>query len=170
LPIEFARISRDGRLTLVIHPGSQKLGTYWAVSELGSLEEARENLRAREGASLETIHSLTLDGRMEGAIPERVAAKIGPWLRNQENLQAAIWTGLSSNWNDQRGRPFTAEDAVRYLRELEDARNHAMATYDHAREYVQNAPSQIQTRLRKMIQKKKGWDETTLPAGLFEIE
>jgi hypothetical protein len=29
LPVEFARISGDGRLTLVIHPGSKEQQTLW---------------------------------------------------------------------------------------------------------------------------------------------
>ena len=169
LPIEFARISRDGRLTLVIHPDSLEVGTYWAVSELETLKEARQNLRLREAADLKDIHSLTLHGRGERAIPKQVLAKIRAWLRNQDNVQAAIWTGLPSNWERERqGRKFSVEGAVQYISELERARDEAKAAYDRAREYVSNAPSQIQTSVRKIIQQKKGWKDATLPTILFE--
>src|SRR6266853_6170829 len=63
LPIEFARISRDKRLTLVIQSGSPEQRTYWALSEFGDLKVARENLQAREGTSSKHIHSLTADGQ-----------------------------------------------------------------------------------------------------------
>src|SRR5437870_1628490 len=51
LPIEFARISGDKRLTLVIHPGSPEettpdQRTYWALSELENLTAARKNLQS----------------------------------------------------------------------------------------------------------------------------
>ena len=61
-----------------------------------------------------------------------------------------------SNWNsEQKGRKFKVEDAVQYLSELEHAGDEARATYDRAREYVINAPSQIQTPVRRMIREKK---------------
>jgi hypothetical protein len=167
LPIEFARISRDGRLTLVIHPGSPELRTYWAISEFPTLIEARENLTTREGADLKDIHSATAQDPKEAATSE-AAARITVWLKNQEDLQAAIWTGLSSNWNHRRGRPFTPEDAAEYLRELEEAKDQATAAYERAREYMRNAPPQTQTRVRKMMQRKKGWEDAALPAVLFE--
>src|SRR5437773_2470240 len=56
LPLEFARISQDGRLTLVILPDSEDQLTYWTVSELATLDEARRNVRERENAKLTDIH------------------------------------------------------------------------------------------------------------------
>jgi hypothetical protein len=129
--------------------------------------EARENLSTREGADLKDIHSAAVQGPKEAANSE-AAARIIVWLKNQQDLQAAIWTGLSSNWNDRRGRPFTPEDAAEYLRELEEAKDQASATYERAREYIRNAPPQTQTRVRRMIQRKKGWEDAALPAVLFE--
>jgi hypothetical protein len=171
LPIEFARISRDERLTLVIHPDSPEQRTYWAISEFESLEEARQNLKRREHARPEEIHSLTVDGRRNpDHIPEPVVERVSGWLKTQENLQAAIWTGLESNWEDKRGRPFSPEDAMQYLRELEDARDRATTVYDRAREYVRNTPPQIGTPVRKLVQQKGGWEDATLSAILFEPE
>lgn len=68
LPIEFARISRDGRLTLVIHPSSDDQPTYWAVSELTTLDAARKNLRERESAGLADIHYLLRNGQAQEAV------------------------------------------------------------------------------------------------------
>jgi hypothetical protein len=52
LPIEFCRISRDGRLTLVV---DETFGavctTYSAPSAIETLDAAIENLRLREGAA-----------------------------------------------------------------------------------------------------------------------
>jgi hypothetical protein len=40
--VEFARISEDGRLTLVIHPGSAEQQTYWALGECENVKLAIE--------------------------------------------------------------------------------------------------------------------------------
>jgi hypothetical protein len=176
LPIEFARISGDGRLTLVIHPGSPEeptpdQRTYWALSELETLDGARENLRVREGerVKLKDIHSLTADDRKEGQIDPPVPAGIGQWLKERQDLGAAIWTGLPTNWPQKRdGKQFTREDAVAYLRKLESEKDQAKAAYDRAREYICNAPSQVQTPVRKMIRERKGWDDAELSKVLFE--
>ena len=50
LPIEFAKISRGNRLTLVIKPNWSNIKTLYAISSLDNLAEARENLREREEA------------------------------------------------------------------------------------------------------------------------
>ena len=47
LPIEFARISKDGRLTLVITPNGTDVKTLYAVSSFDNLELAVLNLKKR---------------------------------------------------------------------------------------------------------------------------
>jgi hypothetical protein len=50
LPVEFCRVSRDGRLTLVIDEAfGAPCITYSAPSTFDNLEAAIENLRIREG-------------------------------------------------------------------------------------------------------------------------
>jgi len=83
------------------------------------------------------------------------------------DLQAVIWIGLRSNWQEKRRRDFTPEDAVSYLRELEAARNQAMATYYRAREYIRNTPPLIQTPVRRAM-RAQGWRDAELPMVLFE--
>jgi hypothetical protein len=174
LPIEFARISSDKRLTLVIHPGSPEeptpdQRTYWAFSEFENLTAARKNLQAREGAKyLDDIHAVTIDGQEEGKGEPDISARIREWLTGRQGVVAAIWTGLPSNWPQQRkGRQFTREDAVTYLRELESERDQAKAAYDRAREYITYAPSQVQTPVRKTMREERGWEDATLPEVLF---
>jgi|ERR1700676_129292 len=167
LPLEFARISRDGRLTLVIHPGSLDACTYWALSAAETLPEARKNLRVREACSLQDIHSVAVQPQADNALSE-IEARVNKWLLTRDGVEAAIWTGLTCNWKDKRDRSFTTEDAVRYLQELEDAKNSSAVILDHAREYVKNAPSQIQTRVRKAMQRVSGWEDTVLAPVLFE--
>ena len=166
LPIEFARISRDGRLTLVIQLGTEDQTTYWAVSELEELSDARDNVREREGSKLEDIHYLDRDGRAAEGVPSEIARKMSEWLDGHGDVQAAIWTGLPSNWRETRGREFSAADAIRYLEELEVAAGRAKATYDRAREYVRNAPPGIETVVRKAM-RARGWTDARLAGVLF---
>jgi hypothetical protein len=176
LPIEFARISGDKRLTLVIHPGSRRKPTpnqqtYWALSNFRDVRSARQNLQSREGAkNLEDIHSVTAEGHTEGAVDAVISARIREWLKGARGVQAAVWTGLSTNWPRKRDRNFTPEDALRYVDELERAKNDAKEAYHRAREYITNAPSQIQTPVRKMMRERKAWEDATLSKVLFEAE
>jgi len=167
LPIEFARISRDGRLTLVIVPDSDDQPTYWAFSEFHTLEEARDNLREREGTSKLNIHYLDAAGRIAPGIPGPVRDRVREWLGVRREVEAVVWTGLPTNWLEQRGHHFTTEDAVRYLKQLELQRDRSLAVHDRAREYVRNAPKLIQTVVRRAMQ-REGWQDNRLSTLLFE--
>ncbi len=92
------------------------------------------------------------------------------WIKGARGVQAGVWTGLSTNWLSKRGRNFTPEDALRYVNELERAKNGAKEAYHRAWEYITNAPSQIQTPVRKMIRERKAWKDATLCEVLFEPE
>jgi hypothetical protein len=175
LPIEFARISGDGRLTLVIHAGSPEQPTpeqqtYWALSEYENMKAARKNLKSREGTAFEHIHSLTASGQCLGTVDSEICARIRDWLAAHKNLHAAVWTGLPSNWDKKPvGGEFSVEGAVQYLTELERARDEAKVAYDRAFEYLTNAPSQIQTPVRNIMRKERGWDDAPLARVLFEV-
>jgi len=167
LPIEFARISEDGRLTLVIHLGSEDQPTYWAVSELATLDEARRNLQEREGAKLVDVHYFTRSGRAApGTLPE-VITRTRDWLASHRQLDVVMWTGLRSNWKEKRGKDFSIEDAINYLAELEAARNQVSATYNRTHEYIRNTPPHVQTPVRRAM-RARGWQDAELPIDLFE--
>jgi len=168
LPIEFARISEDGRLTLVIQPSSAPQRTYWALSELAELEAARRNLQEREGCPLRKIRSYP-PGSADEAILPTVAAELETWLAKHEKIGAIIWTGLTTNWNEKLTREFSPDDAVRYLEKLDAERKQTRLIYERAREYVRNAPPSIQTEVRTKM-REKGWTDSKLSDLLFETE
>jgi len=146
LPIEFARVSSDGRLTLVIHPGSALVQTYWALSALNTLDGARVNLRDREGSKLESIAS-AVRGQV-GSSADATEAAVHEWLVQYPDLDAAIWTGLPATLTG----PDVVEQAVAHLEGLRSQPEvHALA-----REYVVKAPAQTQTAVRQELQ-KRGW-------------
>jgi len=49
LPIEFARQSKDGRLTLVITEGAKPVRALWALTATDDLATAKNSLLIREG-------------------------------------------------------------------------------------------------------------------------
>ena len=118
LPIEFARISRDGRLTLVIKEDSTPIRVLWNIMDFNSLEEARENLRVREGADrlkaigyLDLIHVNHLS-RIDDIVPV-----IKEWA-TRKNMDAVIWTDLEVNFQDKIGKTLNIEHIINYLKNL----------------------------------------------------
>lgn len=167
LPLEFARISTDGRLTLVIHPGSPAVRTYWALSECETMDEARQNLCAREGTALSHI-AMAIGNAKEAVANSDGKLAVLAWLQSRPDIDAAVWTALSSNWEAKRRRVFSPEDAARYLADLERERGQDPLKYRRACEYIRNAPAQIQTRVRQLLQIRRDFSDTTLSPVLFD--
>jgi len=162
LPVEYARISKDGRLTLVIHPGCGNQTTLWAVAVAEDIQRARENLREREGTNSRFIHTGSATGEFSEGTPDPVRDAIAKWLEAHHDIQACVWTGLTSNWNEIRKCEFSLADALRYLEELTDSAR--------AREYIQNTASQIQTTVRIAVREQLNWRDAELSPALFAAD
>ena len=158
LPIEFCRVSGDGRLTLVIDEAyGTSCQTYFAKSASGDLDAAVENLRLREGmpsakgVGFVDVASGRQSDRVNERHPEAVAAI---WTWTQANgFDAAIWTALASNFDepDRAGEPFSVDAAVRYLENLEASK------IAEALKYIRRAPPKIQTPVRAAVNAR--WPE-----------
>lgn len=155
LPIEFCRVSRGGRLTLVI---DETFGTvcttHTAPSALDTLEAAIENLSVRENmrhAEAVGFVDLLSDRRSDVALerhPEAVAT-IAAWAQ-ANGYDAAIWTALASNFAEpgKGGEPFSVTAALRYLEQLEERDRGAFAS---ALDYIRNAPPEVDTPVREEV-------------------
>jgi hypothetical protein len=158
LPVEFCRISADGRLTLAI---DETFGavctTYSAESAHDDLDQAIENLRLREGMSnardvgfAEPASDRQSDIAMDRH-PQAVAT-IGAWAA-PNGYDAAIWTALESNFQrrSKGGEAFSVTAAIRYLEalEVEDA-----AKFETALSYIRKAPPEVQTPVRDEVAKR----------------
>jgi hypothetical protein len=126
LPVEFCRISADGRLTLAIDETFVAMcTTYSAPSALESLDAAIENLRLREGMpNAREVGFVELASGKQSDIalqrhPEAVAT-IAAWATSS-GYDSAIWTALASNFDqsDKGGEPFSVTAAIGYLEALE---------------------------------------------------
>jgi hypothetical protein len=158
LPIEFCRISRDGRLTLVVDETYGAVcTTYSAPSAIESLNEAIENLRLREGAAnAEVVGFVELASGKQSDFatqshPNSVAA-IGAWATSN-GYDAAIWTALASNFEepDRGGEPFSVTAAIRYLEALE---SRDRAAFTRALDYIRKAPPEVETPVRDQVNKR----------------
>lgn len=162
LPLEFARISGGGRLTLVLFPKGENRTTYWALSNLENLDDARAELAQREGSSVNTVHFCAYgpSSQVQRSGEPMVTATVSDWLDAHDGLDAAIWTGLTSNWRSKRGSDFTMDDALLYLAGLRGPE------LDAAREYITHAPPQIDTLVRRAM-RARGWHDANLSPDLF---
>ena len=156
LPLELARISKDGRLTLVIHPGSEEQTTYWALSEYTTLRQAIFNLRKREGSPKKRVGLLKAGDTNRCPIEKELSV----WLKTKPGIDAVVWTDLRTNWLKKRGCLFTCEDALRYLAELERRGWEATECLNRTWEYLRNIPAQIQPQVRKILH-QEGRDDHT---------
>jgi hypothetical protein len=57
-----------------------------------------------------------------------------------------VWTDLPSNFEDEIGSPFSIEVATKYLVEL------PRSATERARQYINNAPAEANTPLRRSMQ------------------
>ena len=151
LPVEFARISGDGRLTLVLYPDADRVQVLWAYAEVNSLDKAVENLRQREETKqcLIGFDSIKENKSCCQIVPE-ILNEIRGWA-TKKKLDAAVWTDLPSNFKEERRKEFNGNNVIEYLENLPSEKK------QKAREYIEKAPSQIMTRMRRIIKKELGW-------------
>jgi len=147
LPVEFARTSQDGRLTLVLTEGAAPVATLWVELEYASVQAARDALRVRERTAPRFA------GLWPGPAPlHTVGSKaIAIWAADRK-LDAVVWTALPPRFQGHDGQgPGSADAAVQYLRGLDEVAS------AKAREYVVRAPEQIRTPYRRAFEQQLGW-------------
>lgn len=154
LPIEFSRISRDARLTLVIDTDNgQQVTTMHVPSPRTALPDAIEDLREREGTSDKGIGWVDLphgtSSRMDHKHHAPVHEAIKTWCQNS-GYDGAVWTALGSNFKKETDVEFTVDAGIDYIRRLpKNVRAEALR-------YIRNAPTCVQTELRYRAMKEFG--------------
>jgi hypothetical protein len=158
LPIEFCRVSDDGRLTLAIDESFGALcKTYSAPSALENLDAARDDLCLREGMAdartvgfVEPASGKESDFALESH--PQVVATIGAWAESM-GYGAAIWTALASNFDEwgKGGEPFSVSAALQYLETLE---KDDPAKFAQALVYIRKAPPEVETPVRDEVARR----------------
>jgi hypothetical protein len=150
LPVEFARQSSNGRITLVLGRDFAPVPALWSVFNTRDLAEARESLRVREGIPRSrAAESIAQWSRGENPVSEPEST-VSAWAAGK-NLEAAVWTSLPPRFGGIDGRVPTENEVVAYLQILKDQPRAA------AEEYVRRAPRQIATPYRRAIERALGW-------------
>jgi hypothetical protein len=148
VPIEFARISKDKRLTLVIHPAFDEVQTYYAVSIFTKLDAAIANLALREKTEkkLENVAYINFNsGEIRSKkLQDELKKKISIWNLNK-NLDALIWTDLDENFKASINQPFSLEASIRHLKSLN------RHEFEVAKNYILKAPDQTITKHRNAL-------------------
>jgi hypothetical protein len=149
LPVEFARTSRNGRLTLVLTPGVPLVPTFWVELNYATAESAKVALAEREDCKLLAI------GLWPGPAPRHAvgADLIAAWAQ-EKGLDAVVWTALRPKFQGQSVAPESAEAAVAYLQGLGPEATAA------AREYVATAPACVRTPFRAAFEEQLGWRQS----------
>lgn len=147
-PIEFARISNDARVTLVIKEEFDKVQTLWSISSFKNLDSAKNNLMIREGISdingighFDFCNSSWSIRRCEDQLSEELIK----W-NSDKKFDAVIWTDLGPNFSLKTHRNFSIGNLISYLDNL------TLAEFSLAKDYILNTPLQIQTRFRKYLE------------------
>ena len=72
LPIEFTRISDNGRVTLIIDKEAKPIQTLWALMTCDDIEEAKKSLKDREGTGITKIHSVNKNDEVTDEIKPEI--------------------------------------------------------------------------------------------------
>ena len=146
IPLEFARQSKDDRITLVISPDARPVRSLWTLMDSDCLEVAKEQLQQREGAeNPDHIGNWSKGKESPPEIP-----LLSKWARAR-NIDSVIWTALPPGLKgDEKGQP-DVEDVLRHLRALSGTAR------DNAEQYIRRAPRQIDTAYRRRIEAELHW-------------
>ncbi|MDH3283659.1 MAG: hypothetical protein OEQ13_02885 [Acidobacteriota bacterium] len=147
LPVEFSRISPDGRLTLAIDTVcGVPVDTWWTLSARDDLDEATADLARREDCEESWIGFVELaSGNRSSRRHWRqvdVSGDVLDWC-DKRGCDAAVWTALPVTFAQRAGRPFTVANALTYLRSLTGELRESALTY------VRSAPVEVDTPLRR---------------------
>lgn len=151
LPIEFARISNNSRLTLVLKQNCKPIQVLWNYMASKNIELARENLKERERAeNIDRIGFVNLMDNTQSSRYEGVADLIIEWAVNN-NIDGVIWTELGVRFKDKIKKDLNLENIISYLNSIPSKQK------ELAREYIVNAPEQIVTEYRIGIEENLNW-------------
>lgn len=148
IPVEFARQSSDGRMTLVLVSNAKPVKSLWAVMQSDDLASAVDALRDREGIPKKNVDKHVCRWSNGQPAPSLIPG-LPDWALSRD-IEHVVWTGLPPKFDDGGTVP-TAEQVVEYLGRLTGEQR------ARAEQYVRLAPRQINTEYRRCIESALDW-------------
>ena len=151
LPIEFSRVSVDGRVTLVIDPSAPPLRSFWAPLATPEFDAAIEALGRREKIESSRWDDWVGRHAFGDPAPESTfLAGLDDWLESR-SLDAVVWTALPSRspTGDLVVPPFST-----LLAHLESL---SAEPRRRAEQYVRRTPRAVRTPHRARFEATLGW-------------
>lgn len=143
--IEFLRKSGGERITLVLHESARPVRSLWALMDIEDIDDAAENLRAREKTNPRRIGVW-----QSGQDAPDLIEDLPSWAQ-ERSVEAVIWTALGPQAPDGAQRVPTFEETIAHLKGLTGKE------LNDARRYVRNAPRQVDTPFRRRFEVELGW-------------
>ena len=146
--VEFARQSRDGRITLVLEANAPPVRSLWAIMDSTDLAEAKSALQQRE--SIPNNRSTAIGEWSKGDTSPEMIIDLPEWTASN-GVECVVWTGLPSKFKGQKGCTPKIEEVLEYLTKLTGSKR------DNAERYVRYAPQQIDTPYRRRMEAELHW-------------
>ena len=147
IPLEFARQSKNDRITLVVENSAKPVRSLWAIMDIDEMGAAREALRLREGTLEKNPEHI--GGWSIGDKPSSSIVGLDAWA-GALSLDGVVWTALPPKFKCVDRTP-SEEEVVKHLSDLTGPQRKC------AEEYVRRAPRQIDTGYRRRIEAMLHW-------------
>lgn len=153
LPIEFAgKSSNDGRVTLVLIDDAAEVRSLWALMSSTNLKQAKEALAKRERTWSKSAPAKDIGwwDKESNTDSGGIGVDSIKFWAESIGLDAMVWTAIKPAFGgrDLSARTTQVIDHLRWL---------PYTSWLCARDYVRRAPRQIDTEIRREIEKEFGW-------------
>lgn len=152
LPLEFSRISMSGTVSVVVDfDNGVECSVYVGKSARKfHVLDAASDMLVREKTKFANVGFICKDGtfsshQLVNNSPESLRACniVKAWLEGQSEFDAAVWSALPPNFQEELGVPFSVDRAASFIAAL-PASQHKKAV-----RYIKNAP--IETPLKAVV-------------------
>lgn len=151
LPIEFARESSNGRITLVLTDNGNSIASLWVLMNVSNVIEAKAALAQREKISYINIEcSIGFWDKASNSSHGQSSSRIETWAKNKE-LDGVVWTNLRYGFKSSRDVMPEYPNILSHFQSLPNEQRIA------AEEYVRKTPIQISTEYRSRLETDLGW-------------
>lgn len=153
LPMEFARVSPKRKMGLAVcldAVDGVPCRTHAIASRRGSVWRALIDLARRERASPRRIGAVCRATGVRLGSSREIVGRVEEWC-GEAGWTGAVWTDLPANFAEMRGEPFSLVAAAEYLRGLRGE------SLDEAVRYIENAPEDTDTPLRRLLAGEDWW-------------